>query len=250
AFAIIVSVALLVYWHRRRGFSLAIFAYSFVAYAAAIALKYAVQIPTVDLATSYFGRTSVGLGVYYGVQTAFFEVGLAYLVAWYAVKRGHLARKDAEGYGAGLAFWENAVLLGALPLVNLVADYAILSGSSSLSQTVYGLLSGGSAYLFDPVPRALVLTSLGAVERLSSILLHTAWGYLCVMAAVLGKRRLFFIALPMGFVDFFVPFATSIGLAVFEALVFAISLAGVLVAWYATRDAKGEATRTRASPVV
>jgi hypothetical protein len=50
-----------------------------------------------------------------------FEVCLAYLVAWYVVSHGMLERKDAEAYGAGLAFWENAVLLGILSLISLVA---------------------------------------------------------------------------------------------------------------------------------
>ena len=240
AAVIIVCTLLLVYWHRRRRFELVVLAYSFVAYAVAIGLKYAVQLPTVDAVTTYFGQQSVGLGIYYGAQTVFFEVGMAYLVASYAVRKGRSAEKDAEGYGAGLAFWENAVLLGILPLVNYVAYYAILSTDTSLSQTVYNLLSQNSPGLFDPASQALASVALGTLERISSILLHFAWGYLCMMAAVYGRRRLFLIALPMGFVDFLVPFASAIGVVVFEGIVFTIGVVAVLVAWQAVRHARTE----------
>lgn len=232
---IVVCVALLVYWHRRRGFEWAVLSYSLLAYAVAIALKYAVQIPTINSVIGYFGEQSVGLGLYYGVQTMLFEVGMAYAVALYAVNRGILGRRDAEGYGAGLAFWENAVLLGALSLVNLVAYYAILSTNLPSAQTVYDLLNKNQPGLFDPPLQALGSVALGTMERISSILVHSAWGYLCVMAAVLKKRRLFLAALPMGFVDFLVPFSSTIGIVKFEALVFAIGVASVLVAWASTR---------------
>jgi len=243
AAVIVICTLLLAYWHRRRRFELVVLAYSFVAYAVAIAMKYAVQIPTIDAVTSYFGQTSVGLGIYYGAQTMFFEVGMAYLVATYAVKKGKLGTKDAEGYGAGLAFWENAVLLGVLPLINYVAYYAILSTNSSLAQTVYNLLSQNSPGLFDPVSQALTSVALGTLERVSSILLHFAWGYLCLMAVVYGKRRLFLIALPMGLVDFLVPFASTMGIAVFEGIVFAIGVVSVLVAWQAVEHLRAGAGR-------
>jgi hypothetical protein len=235
AIVIAICVALLLYLHERRAFRNTVLMYSLVAYSVAIALKYAVQLPTYGLVTSYLGQQSIGLGLYYGVQTMFFEVGLAYVVASYVVRKGRLGERDAEGYGAGLAFWENAVLLGALSLVNLVAYYAILSTNTSLALTVYDILYKNSPGLFDPAPQALFSVALGTVERISSILIHLAWGYLCAMAAVHGKKRLLLVALPMGMVDFLVPFATSIGLVRFEALVFAISAASVLIALGAVR---------------
>jgi len=241
AVVIVVCTLLLAYWHRRRGFELVVLAYSFVAYAAAIAMKYAVQLPTIDAVTNYFGGQSVGLGTYYGAQTVFFEVGMAYLVAMYAVRKGKLGKKDAEGYGTGLAFWENAVLLGALPLISYAAYYAILSTNSSLAQTVYNLLSQNSPGLFEPVSQAVASVALGTLERISSVLLHFAWGYLCMMAVVYGKRRLFLIALPMGFVDFLVPFANTIGIVVFEGTIFAIGVVAVLIAWQAVKSVSADA---------
>jgi uncharacterized membrane protein YhfC len=231
---IVICTTLLVYWYSKRRFHISVLAYSLIAYAVAIALKYAVQIPTIGIITDYFGQHSVGLGVYYGLQTVFFEVGLAYLVAWYVVKRGFLDEKDSEAYGSGLAFWENAVLLGVLSLINLVAYYSILSTDTPLAQTLYNQLSANAPDLFAPASKALASVALGTVERVSSILFHFAWGYLCVMAAVFRRKRLFLIALPMGFVDFLVPFALSSNLILFETTVLVLSLVSLVVAWYTT----------------
>jgi hypothetical protein len=230
---IILCSVLLVYWYVKRRFHLMVLVYSLVAYAVAIALKEAVQIPTITTVTNYFGSQSAGLGVYYGLQTVFFEVGLAYVVAWYVISHGMLERKDAEAYGAGLAFWENAGLLGILSLINLVAYYSILSTNTSLAQTLYNQINTNAPGLFAPASQALASVAYGTLERISSILIHSAWGYLCFMAAYLHKKRLFLIALPMGLVDFLVPFAQSWGIPVFEAVVFALSVLSVLVAWYA-----------------
>jgi uncharacterized membrane protein YhfC len=207
-----------------------------VAYAGAIALKYTVQIPTLSSVANYFGAHSVGVGVYYGLQTVVFEVGLAFLVAWYATSHGKLDKADAEAYGLGLGFWENAVLLGLLSLVNLVAYYAILSTNAPIAQTLYDQLSKSAPDLFSPPSRAFGLVAAGVVERISSILIHFSWGYLCVIAAYFHKKQYFMLALPMGFIDFLVPFAQSFGLIVFEVLVFSLSAASVAIAWYSTRE--------------
>ena len=219
----------MLYWYVKRRFHPIVFLYSLIAYAAAIALKYAVQIPTIDAVTSYFGPHSVGLGVYYSLQTVVFEVSLAFLVAWFAVRRGALERRDAEAYGSGLAFWENAVLLGLLSLINLVAYYSILSSNTALAQNLYTQLDASAPQLFAPASEALRAVALGVVERTSSILIHLAWGYLCFMAAYYHRRRLFLIALPMGFIDFLVPFAQN-AIVIFEAMVFALAVISMLIA--------------------
>ena len=133
---IIISTALLVYWYFKRRFHLMVMVYSLVAFSVAIALKYAVQIPTINIIISDFGAHSIALGLYYGFQTVFFEVGLAFLVAWYLVSHHMLERKDAEAYGSGLAFWENAGLLGILSLINLIAYWSILQTNTPLAQTL------------------------------------------------------------------------------------------------------------------
>ncbi len=232
---IILSSALLIYWYFKRRFHLMVLIYSLVAYAAAIALKYAVQIPTINLVIDNFGSHSIELGVYYGLQTVFFEVGLAFVVAWYSFSRGKIGRKDAEAYGSGLAFWENAGLLGVLSLINLIAYWSILQTNTPLAQTLYNQLYTNAPSLFEPASQALRSVAIGTIERISSILFHFAWGYLCVMAVVYHKKRLFLIALPMGFVDFLVPFTLPNDIIVFEAIVFTLSVVSVLVAWYATK---------------
>jgi len=232
---IVIASLLLLYWYRKRRFHASVFLYSLIAYGVAIALKYAVQIPTIEAVTSYFGDHSVGLGFYYGLQTVFFEVGLAFLVAWFAVRRGALEKKDAEAYGSGLAFWENAVLLGILQLINLISYYSILSTNTSLAQTLFNQLNANAPGLFAPASEALRSVALGVVERTASIFIHLAWGYLCFMAAYYHRRRLFLIALPMGFIDFLVPFAQN-DIVAFEATVFTLSVISVLVAWYVTRN--------------
>ena len=244
---IIIASLLMLYWHRKRRFHVSVFLYSLIAYATAIALKYAVQIPTINPMINYFGANSVGLGVYYGLQTVFFEVGLAFLVAWFAVSRGGLDKKDAEAYGSGLAFWENAVLLGILPLINLITYYSILSTNTSLAQTLYNQLNSSAPQLFAPASEAIRSVGLGIAERTSSILIHLAWGYLCFASAYQHRKRLFLIALPMGFIDFLVPFAQN-GIVAFEAVVFTLSVVSVLVALYVTRDWRKSIENTNQTP--
>jgi hypothetical protein len=233
---ILVASGLVVYWRYRRVFRGVVLLYTLVAYAVAIALKYAVQIPTASSVTAYFGAESVGVGVYYGVQTVVFEVGLAYLVARYAVVHHAMDNKDAEAFGLGLGFWENAVLLGLLSLFDLVVIYFVLSSNTPVAQTVYSQLSKSAPDLFSPPSQAIGSVAAGVVERMSSILIHFSWGYLCVMAAYFRKRKYLMFALPMGFVDFLVPFAQNLGIIVFEALVLAISIVSVAVVWIVTGE--------------
>jgi hypothetical protein len=237
---IIIATGLMVYWYFKRRFHPSVWLYSFAAYATAIALKYAVQIPTNAAVTNYFGANSVGLGVYYGLQTVIFEVGIAYAIAWYTVFHSKLGQKDAEAYGSGLAFWENASLLGVLPLINLISYYAVLSANDSLAQTLYTQLRMNAPGLFASSSAALSNVALGVVERVSSIMIHVAWGYLCLMAVVYHKKWLFLIALPMGLVDFLVPFA-QYSIILFEAVVFVLALISVSVAWYAVKGVRKKA---------
>jgi hypothetical protein len=222
----------------KRSFKGIILVYALVAYAVAIALKYAVQIPTVNQFTSYFGSPSVAVGFYYGLQTVFFEVGLAYLVAWYAVSHSALDARDAEAYGFSLGFWENAVLLGILPLINLISYYAILSQNTQIAQTVYNALMKNASGLFSPASQAIPSVAFGILERVSSIFIHFSWGYLCVAAAYFHKKRYLALALPMGLVDFFVPYASTLGLAGFEALIFALSVLSLIAALYVMRKVR------------
>lgn len=229
------SVGLILYWRLKRRFRWTILLYAAIAYAFAIACKYVLQFFTASAVVSSFGAQSIPVGIYYGLQTMFFEVGIAYVVAWYAISRGRLDGGDAEAYGLGLSFYENGVLLGVLPLINLVSIYAILSSDTAIASTVYNQLATTQPSLFSSASEALPLLGYGVLERFSSLLIHFAWGYLCIIAAAFHKKRYFLLALPMGLIDFFVPFASTLTLPVFEALIFGLAAASVAVALLSTR---------------
>ncbi len=232
AITIAFSAALMLYWYKKRHFHANIWLFALIAYGGAIGLKYLVQIPTIPFVS---GADKAVLGAYYGVQTMVFEVGLAYLVAYLAVKHSNMDRRDAEAYGSGLAFWENAAFLSALSLVNLIAYYVILSGGGSLADLTYNQLATSAPTLFTSNSEALGLVSIGIVERISSAMIHIAWGYLCVMAVLAHRKKLFFVALPMGLIDFLVPYAAAAPM-LFEVVVFAIAALSLIVAWYLTAD--------------
>jgi hypothetical protein len=73
-----------------------VFLYSIIDYAVAIALKYAVQIPTINPVTNYFETNSVCLGVFMVFKPVFFEVDLAILVAGFAVHEARLIRRTMK----------------------------------------------------------------------------------------------------------------------------------------------------------
>ena len=237
------SVAIMIYWHRKRHFHANIWLFTLIAYGAAIALKYAIQIPTAGFVN---GLSNPFIsGAYFGLQTVFLEVGLAYVIARYAFSKGKIDQRDAEAYGSGLAFWENVGFLAILNLINLMAYYFILSGTGSFIEQTYDQLFANAPDLFASNSTALGLVALGSLERFSSALIHIAWGYLCVMAVVHKNKKLFLIALPMGLIDFLVPFATELGIIPFELTVFALAVLSVFVAWYASKKvSKQQAAQT------
>jgi hypothetical protein len=128
-----------------------------------------------------------------------------------------------------------------------VSYYSILSTNSSLAQTLYTQLNTNAPGLFAPASEALRSVALGTAERVSSIIIHVAWGYLCLMSVIYRKKRLFLIALPMGFIDFLVPFAQG-SVVAFETAFFALSTFSVVVAWYATRWVRKSAEYQTAVP--
>ena len=161
-----------------------------------------------------------------------------------------LKANDAEGYGISLALWENGVLIGGSLLVSYAIYFATLSGGSGASavQMLATLLENAPSLFYAP-SSALPLIGYAVLERVSSLLIHFSWGYLCVLAAAYRKRTLVLVALPMGLVDFFAPFAASLGTAAFEGLIFAIALASVAVAVTMTRREPEGRSLPSATPV-
>lgn len=235
---ILLSIGLILYWrHSGRSFTRYALIFSLVAYAGAILIKVIFQLFTVEAVISAFGGDSVVTGLYYGLQTCILEVGGAFLVARYAVSRERFSEKDAGSYGISLSFWENGVYLGLFSLISLASIYAVLAiGPANAAEQVYTALQTGQASLFDPPASVLPQIGFGILERISSILVHCSWGYLCVLAAVYKRNVYFAVAFPMGLIDFFVPFANVLGIPLFEGIVFLFSLASLLIAISIARD--------------
>jgi hypothetical protein len=239
---IAMSVGVILYWRHRSGFRGIAFALGFAAYSIAIAGKVMFQTFTYSPFLSTFGSMSVELGLYFGLQTVILEVGLAYLFAVYGVKHGGFKQKDGVAYGISLAFWENGALIGGVSLLNLALVYFLLATNSSAAQALYSTLSTSQPAYFLAPSALMPSTLLGTLERLSSLLIHVAWGVLCVLAALTGRRRYLAYALPMGLVDATVPFA-SLNVGLFEFGLFLLSILFVLIAWQSFRredQQKGE----------
>jgi hypothetical protein len=225
--AVVVAAMLLI--RRRSGFRGVMLLVSAIAYWCAIGAKTAVSYVGAAPIESAFGDTSIEFALFLGLQTVFLEVGLAYLGCAYLQRRGNLKPADAGPYGISLAFWENGVLLGVVSIVNLAVIYLIIGSGSALGSTMYSLVHSSNAGLFQAPSALLPGVLLGTLERFSSTLAHVAWGVLCVLSAVTGRKRYLGYALPMGLVDALVPFA-QYNLDLFEAVVFLLSVAFILVA--------------------
>lgn len=235
AVVLALSVGLVAYWRARRSFPAVVLVFTLIAYAGAIAAKVVLQRLTAAAVVSHFGYSSVGTGLYLGLQTSIFEVGGAYLVARYAVSRSGLSLREAGAYGLGLSLWENGALLGIIPLVNYVSYYFILGSGTPLAQQLLATLSQSAPALFLPPSAALPSVAYGTLERVSSLLLHLSWGYLCVYAACLRRKGFFLLALPMGLADALVPFAGVLSTMVFELLLFGLSSLLLVLALASTR---------------
>jgi uncharacterized membrane protein YhfC len=146
-----------------------------------------------------------------------------------------MRRSDGVGYGLGLAFWENAVLLSATSLLNLLFDAITIAQGGTAAESIYTLVSNSQPQLFAPPLQALHFIGWGVLERVSSLMVHLSWGYLCLRSAATNKERYLLLALPMGLIDFLVPFAGTMGVPLFEMLVFMLAAFCVLAAVYITR---------------
>lgn len=234
------SVGTVLYWYLKQGFSRFVLGFSLLAYGGAIAAKVVFQYVTGPWFLSTFRGVLWLVGLYLGLQTVIFEVGGAFEVAKLALSRGMMAESDAVGYGLGLAFWENGVLLGAIALVNVISYYVILSRGGPVAERVYSSLSTVQPQLFYTPVEALQTIGWGILERFSSLLVHLSWGYLCVKSTTQRRKQYLILALPMGMVDFLVPFVQALTIPVFESVVFLLAAGCVLVSFCATRrDTKG-----------
>lgn len=237
--ALVSCLALLIFSRLKGQISRNVLFYSLIAYALAIGVKYVIQFFTFTQYDSLTGGNTFALGVYYGLRTSLLEAGFALLIASFALKRSRLNAKNAEGYGIGLAFWENGVLLGVIPLISYLTYYIILSSDSSQAQVLYEILASRQPELFYTLNEALPLLAYSILERISSIILHFVWGFLSVYAIAYKKRSLIPLILLLAFpADFLVPFSSLIGLPLVELLVFITSLVALIIMLLVTRMAE------------
>lgn len=224
--AIVLALVLL---YRKRGVTFPVLVISAVSYFLAIGLKSVIQLFTLGSVEAAYGYASLPTALYLGAQTAVLEVFGAYLFAYYF--RKYIRQRNAGAYGLSLAFWENGILLGVLPLISLVLDFLIIaSGPSSLSTLVSSELQKSSPGLFVGTLQALPVVGYSVLERISSLLVHFAWGFLVVSAVTYRRTRFLAYAIPMGFVDSIVPFAGKLGLPLTEAIFFITGLAALAIA--------------------
>jgi hypothetical protein len=235
---ILFSIGLAVYWHRRRSFTRSVLAYSLLAYGGAIIIKIVLQLFTASGFLARFGENPFLLGAYFGIQTVVSEVGGAFLVATWAVSRRKLAASDAEGFGLGLGFWENAVVVGGFGLLNLVIIYITFAFGGPTAEALHAQVLNANPDLFGPPAQAITMVAYGLLERVSSLIFHFAWGVLCLLSAVTRKRTYFVIALPMGLVDFLVPFAKILTLPVFEIGIFILAFLSLQLSLHVTRGVR------------
>jgi len=236
------SLAIVLYWHRKHPITPAVLGFSLLAYGGAITVKAIFQYATIPLLLT---RSDWVLGLYLGLQTVVFEVGGAFLVARYAISKRRMRGEDAEGYGLTLALWENAGLLGILALVNILYYAAVISTGGPLAENLYILLSKNQPQLFSTPLEAIPIIAWGTLERVSSLLVHFSWGYLCVKAAYLHKKKYLALALPMGMVDFLVPFVLVLSIPIFECVVFALSVICLIASLEATRPSRRSQKRRK-----
>ena len=229
------SVGTLLYWHWKEGITKYVLGFSLLAYGGAIAAKVAFQYLSAPAFLSISQGSLWLLGLYLGLQTVAFEVVGAFLVARFAVRRHKLRKRDGVGYGLGLAFWENAVLIGATSIISLLFYSITIAQGGITAESIYMMLSKSQPQVFAPPLEALQIVGWGVLERISSLMIHLSWGYLCMRSAVSRRKEYVLLALPMGMVDFTVPFAGTMPLALFEILVFMLAAFCVLAAVYVTR---------------
>ncbi len=156
-----------------------LFGIAALAYFIAIAAKLIVEQSFV----SFFSGHSLAAYAAYGVLTAVSEIGLAY--AFVRVYTGGYRPDRGWAYGVYLAFFENAILIGAFGFLSLIA-LAITNSNSGQSA-----LGPGAA---------LILVS-ASFERISSLIAHAVWGYLVFYAAVNRKPLHALLPVPLAFVD-------------------------------------------------
>jgi hypothetical protein len=138
-----------------------------VAYILAILGKDIIQLAFL----SFFLTPQIPTYIAYGILTTIFEPGFAYLFS-------RFIKENPKTYGIGLAFWENAILLGLLEL-----PYAFIETTTTV------------------LPLLLYLIIIKIMDRTSSLLLHYSWGISAYYSFWRKELKYIFTVAPLGMVD-------------------------------------------------
>lgn len=163
---------------------LSIFVLGLIAYFTAIGLKYLVQYVILPY-QHVLDLPAYIVGTYFGAQTAVFEVGLAFLFI-YIYKKVEI--KDAMSYGVTLAFAENGIMVGIVSLISGIINMALLPYYPPLMRSLV-LSEASIPYIYD---------LYHTMDRISSFLLHTAWGSSAVLYYI-TKEKLYLLVFIAGF---------------------------------------------------
>lgn len=190
-----------------------LFVLAALAYFVAIAGKIIVQ----GIFPAFFLRDSLPTYAAYGLLTAVLEIGLAY--AFLHFYTGEFKPWKGWAYGSYLAFFENAIYIGGLTLLTLLAYQFLVSGGQG--QNPYA-----SNYLLTSIPVG--------IERIISFLAHAVWGYIAFFAAAKKKPFYLLLAFPLASIDSIAAWwnlthAISYELLIAILFVFVIALSALLL---------------------
>ena len=173
-----------------------VFGVAAISYFIAIALKIVIQELTLNYIIIYPYYIQ---GLYYGGQTAIFEIGLAFLFAV-------IFKIDKPiDFGVSLAFWENAIFLGFLSgitLPDVLISYYLIASNAPASKIIYESFKNTVLYLGNN--QLLEYMLYHTFDRLSSLFAHGAWGSMASLYFIRRKKS-YFIIMILGFIDFMVP---------------------------------------------
>ena len=161
-----------------------------VAYILAIVGKEIIQLAFL----SFFLTPQIPTYIAYGILTTIFEPGFAYLFS-------RFIKENPKTYGIGLAFWENAILLGLLELPNafIVTTTTVL-------------------------PLLLYIIIIKIMDRTSSLLLHYSWGISAYYSFWRKELKYIFAVAPLGMVD-----SLAMYVALTHSSYFIVSIPSIIV---------------------
>lgn len=166
------------------------------------------------LFSGFFLKPNIEGYIAVGAQTVFFEIGLAFLFA--LIFKKYLDSQSAIAMGSGLAMCENFVLLGIFGIISMTLTIEFNSAALPLKSSVI------STYISDLLPHIL--------DRISSLIGHTVWGFLAVMF-VFKKSWRYLIAFPVGFLDSFAIYFDEAHPAYLSYLSFSLIILAVSILW-------------------